>query len=79
MFSGILFLTALLTLWIPETKGKTLEQIEIGDIYGGNEWVGWSTKDAKDIMVLETSETITATNSFSSAVKMKDVQSEDKR
>lgn len=84
LFSGILFLTALLTLWIPETKGKTLEQIENGDIYGGNEWVGWSTKNAKDIVVLEASKTITATNSFCSAdnkgivVKMKDVQNEDK-
>lgn len=80
-----MFLTALLTLWIPESKDKTLEQIENGDIYGGNEWVGWSTKDAKAITVLETSETSTATNSFCSAdnkrpvVKRKDVQIEDKR
>ncbi|OBT94200.1 Inorganic phosphate transporter pho84 [Pseudogymnoascus verrucosus] len=85
LFSGILFLTALLTLWIPESKDKTLEQIENGDIYGGNEWVGWSTKDAKAITALETSETSTATNSFCSAdnkrpvVKRKDVQIEDKR
>jgi PHS family inorganic phosphate transporter-like MFS transporter len=28
MFSGIMALTALVTLWIPETKGRTLEEIE---------------------------------------------------
>lgn len=34
ILSGVIFLTALLTLMIPETKGKTLEEIESGVIYG---------------------------------------------
>jgi hypothetical protein len=32
--SGVIFLTALLTLMILETKGKTLEEIESGVLYG---------------------------------------------
>lgn len=34
LFSGIMFLTALVTLWIPETKNHTLEGIEGGELYG---------------------------------------------
>lgn len=33
LFSGIMFLVALLTLMIPETKGKTLEDIENGVLF----------------------------------------------
>ena len=33
LFSGIMLLTALITLWIPETKDHTLEGIEGGDLY----------------------------------------------
>ena len=32
--SGCLFLTALITLMIPETRGKTLEEIGNGVLYG---------------------------------------------
>ncbi|KAG4428917.1 hypothetical protein IFR05_015604 [Cadophora sp. M221] len=34
ILSGVIFLTALLTLMIPETKGMSLDQIENGTIYG---------------------------------------------
>jgi PHS family inorganic phosphate transporter-like MFS transporter len=34
LFSGIMVLAALCTLWIPETKGKTIEEIEHGVLYG---------------------------------------------
>ncbi|ERT01389.1 hypothetical protein HMPREF1624_02635 [Sporothrix schenckii ATCC 58251] len=34
LFSGIMALVALLTLLIPETKGRTLEEIESGMLYG---------------------------------------------
>lgn len=34
LFSGVMFLTALVTLLIPETKGRTLEEIEADVIYG---------------------------------------------
>lgn len=34
LFSGIMFLVALLTLMIPEVKGMTLEEIENGALYG---------------------------------------------
>lgn len=34
LFSGIMFLVALVTLWIPETKGMSLEEIEGGALYG---------------------------------------------
>lgn len=34
ILSGVIFLTALLTLMIPETKGRTLEEIENGVFYG---------------------------------------------
>jgi hypothetical protein len=34
LFSGTLVIAAGLTLLIPETKGKSLEEIEVGDIYG---------------------------------------------
>jgi PHS family inorganic phosphate transporter-like MFS transporter len=34
LFSGIMALVALVTLLIPETKGKTLEEIESGVLYG---------------------------------------------
>lgn len=34
VFSGIMALTALVTLWIPETKGVSLAQIEQGCLYG---------------------------------------------
>jgi PHS family inorganic phosphate transporter-like MFS transporter len=33
LFSGIMLLTALVTLWIPETKNHTLEGIESGGLY----------------------------------------------
>jgi PHS family inorganic phosphate transporter-like MFS transporter len=33
LFSGIMLLTALVTLWTPETKNHTLEGIEGGDLY----------------------------------------------
>jgi MFS transporter, PHS family, inorganic phosphate transporter len=33
LFSGIMFLIAILTLMIPETKGKTLEEIENGVLF----------------------------------------------
>lgn len=33
LFAGALLLAALVTLVIPETKGRTLEEIEVGDIY----------------------------------------------
>jgi PHS family inorganic phosphate transporter-like MFS transporter len=33
LFSGIMFLVALFTLMIPETKGKTLEEIENGVLF----------------------------------------------
>ncbi|KAJ5376708.1 hypothetical protein N7509_013594, partial [Penicillium cosmopolitanum] len=33
LFSGIMLLTALVTLWIPETKNHTLEGIEGGELY----------------------------------------------
>lgn len=36
LFSGIMALVALLTLLIPETKGRTLEEIESGMLYGGS-------------------------------------------
>lgn len=36
LFSGIMGLTALVTLLIPETKGKTLEDIESDTLYGKN-------------------------------------------
>jgi PHS family inorganic phosphate transporter-like MFS transporter len=34
IMSGYLFLTALITLMIPETRGNTLEDIENGVLYG---------------------------------------------
>lgn len=34
LFSGIMALVAVVTLLIPETKGKTLEEIENGTLYG---------------------------------------------
>lgn len=34
LFAGALVIAAVITLWIPETKGRTLEEIEAGDIYG---------------------------------------------
>jgi hypothetical protein len=34
IMSGCLFLTVLITLMIPETRGKTLEAIENGVLYG---------------------------------------------
>lgn len=34
ILSGVIFLTALLTLMIPETKGKSLDEIENDTIYG---------------------------------------------
>jgi PHS family inorganic phosphate transporter-like MFS transporter len=34
LFAGIMVLAALCTLWIPETKGKTIEEIEHGVLYG---------------------------------------------
>lgn len=37
LFSGVMLLTALVTLWIPETKGATLEGIEMGALYGNDE------------------------------------------
>ena len=36
LFSGIMALVAIVTLLIPETKGKTLEEIENGTLYGQN-------------------------------------------
>jgi len=37
LFSGVMLLTALVTLLIPETKGHTLESIERGELYGNME------------------------------------------
>lgn len=34
LFAGIMALCALLTLFIPETKGKSMEEIEDGILYG---------------------------------------------
>ncbi|KIX03320.1 uncharacterized protein Z518_06872 [Rhinocladiella mackenziei CBS 650.93] len=34
LLCGVLALTALVTLWIPETKGRSLDEIEQGTIYG---------------------------------------------
>jgi PHS family inorganic phosphate transporter-like MFS transporter len=36
IMSGCLFLTVLITLMIPETRGKTLEEIENGVLYGNS-------------------------------------------
>lgn len=37
LFSGVMLLTALVTLWIPEAKGQSLEGIERGALYGDHE------------------------------------------
>lgn len=34
LFSGIMALTAVITLLIPETKGRSIEEIEKGVLYG---------------------------------------------
>lgn len=34
LFAGIMALVALVTLWIPETKGVSIAQIEKGVLYG---------------------------------------------
>ena len=34
ILSGVIFLTALVTLMIPETRGMSLEEIESGALYG---------------------------------------------
>jgi PHS family inorganic phosphate transporter-like MFS transporter len=34
LFAGVMVLVALFSLWIPETRGKTLEEIEKGVLYG---------------------------------------------
>ncbi len=34
LFAGVMVLVAICGLWIPETKGMTLEQIEAGVLYG---------------------------------------------
>jgi MFS transporter, PHS family, inorganic phosphate transporter len=34
LFAGVMVLVAVAGLWIPETKGMTLEQIEVGVLYG---------------------------------------------
>ena len=35
LFSGIMFLVAAVTFMIPETRGRTIEEIEFGVLYGG--------------------------------------------
>lgn len=37
-FSAVMGLVALATLWIPEVKNMTLEEIEAGVMYGGDIW-----------------------------------------
>lgn len=37
LFSGVMLLTALVTLWIPEAKGQSLEGIERGALYGDHD------------------------------------------
>ncbi|KAJ5090836.1 hypothetical protein N7532_009520 [Penicillium argentinense] len=37
LFSGVMLLTALVTLWIPESNNHTLEGIERGNLYGSKE------------------------------------------
>lgn len=43
LFSGVMFLTALVTLMIPETKNHTLEGIERGEVYGESKNVAGSS------------------------------------
>lgn len=52
LFSGVMALTALVTLLIPETKGRTLEDIEGEVLYGGSAISGGSS----------TSESVTTIN-----------------
>lgn len=46
LFSGIMVLVALLTLMIPETKGRTIEDIENEVLYGGKVSEGQATGSA---------------------------------
>lgn len=49
IFSGVMALTALVTLWIPETKGRTLAEIEDDVLYSPNSVVGDSGADQSPV------------------------------
>jgi len=57
LFAGILTIAALFTLWIPETKGFSLAEIEAGDIYRKRIKVDVETtvrgQESKDVAKLE--------------------------
>ncbi len=52
LFSGIMALVALVTLWIPETKGRTLEEIEAGVMFGDDVFERERQQSASDASVL---------------------------
>jgi PHS family inorganic phosphate transporter-like MFS transporter len=53
LFSGIMALCAVCTLWIPETKGVTIDEVENDVLYGGNpdRLNGSSTESERSISV----------------------------
>ncbi|CAK7218507.1 hypothetical protein SEUCBS140593_003570 [Sporothrix eucalyptigena] len=48
LFSGIMALVALITLLIPETKGRTIAEIESGVLYGGSVLAVPETEDGSE-------------------------------
>jgi PHS family inorganic phosphate transporter-like MFS transporter len=58
LFAGILVLAALITLAIPETKGRTLDEIEEGDIYKRKSGVESGLSSVEEIEGVKTTSTL---------------------
>ncbi|RFU33045.1 hypothetical protein B7463_g3310, partial [Scytalidium lignicola] len=53
LFAGVMVLVAIVALWIPETKNMTLEQIEVGVMYGDDVEEDGATSSHESIAKLD--------------------------
>lgn len=54
LFAGVMVLVAVFSLWIPEVKGKTLDEIEAGDVWGDSREVQIPPEECVDRAVDKT-------------------------